>query len=100
MNADDYAIEKWGAVKKDEVAQDNLMEFCCQEMADLVAWSDGVIDLADTVQEFEEMTRDPDHVELRRQIAAHKCLPEFARTVAEKNPALAAKWMESYSGGE
>ncbi len=100
MNMLEYAKHLGGEVVHEQDEQDHTPVSCCDEMQALLDWSNGVVEMADTAAEFDEMTSDPAHVALRKQIAEHECMPEFARQVAAVNPKLAAKWMASYSGGE
>ena len=92
-----YAQHLGGKVTHEQDEQGCTVQPCCEEMAALLDWSNGVVEMADTPAEFDEMTQDAEHVALRKQIAEHVCMPEFARSI--KNPKLRAAWMESYKGG-
>lgn len=94
-----YALHLGGVLVDEQEEQEHAVCFCCPDLEALVVLSNIMVEQAEDAEELEAYMQDAEHVELRKAIASHKCMPEFARQVAEKNPALAAKWMESYSRG-
>ncbi len=97
MNTVDYALHLGGVITDEREEQDDEVRFCCDEMRDMVEIANAVVETARDAEELEQMTSDPFHVELRKRIANHECVPEFAKTI--KNPQLREAWLESYRGG-
>ena len=71
-------------------------EACCEEMQALLDYANYLFEMAKDPEEYDALVLDDLHVEVRREIADHKCLDPITRDLlaaAEaKNPALAAKF--------